>query len=108
MDHFPEHRFSATSAAQYKWLQDLYPLLFDKVKAKVDDKKFGVIGGTWVEMDTNLPSGESLVRQFLYGQRFFESRFGSRCRVFVLPDTFGYSSQLPQIGAYLPLVFLSF
>jgi alpha-mannosidase len=49
-------------------------------------------------MDTNLPSGESLVRQFLYGQRFFQSRFGSRCRTFVLPDTFGYSSQLPQLA----------
>ena len=45
MDHYPEHRFSATSAAQYKWLQELYPLLFDRVKAKVDEGRFGIIGG---------------------------------------------------------------
>jgi alpha-mannosidase len=45
-----------------------------------------------------VPSGEALVRQFLYGQRYFESRFGSRSKTFVLPDTFGYSSQLPQIS----------
>lgn len=43
-----------------------------------------------VEMDTNLPSGEALCRQFLYGQRFLESRFGKRSTVFWLPDTFGY------------------
>ena len=48
-------------------------------------------------MDCNLPSGEGLCRQFLYGQRYFESRFGKRCSVFWLPDTFGYAAQLPQI-----------
>ena len=57
-------------------------------------------------MDTNLPSGESLCRQFLYGQRYFKEKFGKICDTFVLPDTFGYSSQLPQIGEFeLPLVF---
>lgn len=58
---------------------------------------FYLIIGTWVEMDCNLPSGEALCRQFLYGQRYFESRFGQKCKVFWLPDTFGYSAQLPQI-----------
>jgi len=53
-----------------------------------------------VEMDTNLPSGESLCRQFLYGQRYFKEKFGKICDTFVLPDTFGYSSQLPQIGEF--------
>lgn len=48
-------------------------------------------------MDCNIPSGEALVRQFLYGQRFFEDNFGMRCKEFWLPDTFGYSAQLPQI-----------
>lgn len=55
------------------------------------------IGGSWVENDTNLPSGESLCRQMIFGQRYFKSRFGSYCDVHWLPDTFGYSSQLPQI-----------
>jgi alpha-mannosidase len=54
-------------------------------------------GGTWIEPDCNLPSGESLVRQFLYGQRFFEREFGRRARVFWNPDVFGYNGQLPQI-----------
>jgi alpha-mannosidase len=45
------------------------------VKAKIDDGRFHLVGGSWVENDSNMPSGEALVRQFLYGQRYFESRF---------------------------------
>ncbi|KXT08736.1 hypothetical protein AC579_8527 [Pseudocercospora musae] len=97
LDRYPEHRFCASQAQQYKWLEKLYPYAFDRVKAHVKKGNFQPIGGSWVEHDTNLPSGESLVRQFLYGQRFFESRFGERCKTFWLPDTFGYSSQIPQI-----------
>ena len=97
MDRYPEHRFTCSQAQQYKWLEQLYPSLYDRVKAKVKKGTFQPIGGSWVEHDTNMPSGESLVRQFLYGQRFFESHFGERCTTFWLPDTFGYSSQLPQL-----------
>ena len=97
MDRYPEHRFAVSQAQQYKWLKQYYPYVFDRVKEKVKKGTFQPIGGSWVEHDTNLPSGESLVRQFLYGQRFFESNFGERCRTFWLPDTFGYSAQLPQL-----------
>ncbi|KAF7937758.1 uncharacterized protein EAE97_007554 [Botrytis byssoidea] len=97
MDRYPEHRFAVSQAQQYKWLKQYYPYVFDRVKEKVKQGKFQPVGGSWVEHDTNLPSGESLVRQFLYGQRFFESNFGERSKTFWLPDTFGYSSQLPQL-----------
>lgn len=97
LDRYPEHRFCASQAQQYKWLEQRYPSVFDRVKDKVKAGKFQPIGGSWVEHDTNMPSGESLVRQFLYGQRFFESHFGDRCKTFWLPDTFGYSTQLPQL-----------
>ena len=97
MDRYPEHRFCCSQAQQYKWLEKLYPAAFDRVKSKVKKGTFQPVGGSWVEHDTNMPSGESLVRQFLYGQRYFESRFGERSRTFWLPDTFGYSSQLPQL-----------
>ncbi|KAI2629734.1 glycoside hydrolase family 38 protein [Hypoxylon sp. NC1633] len=97
MDRYPELNFACSQAQQYKWLKTLYPYAFDRVKQKVKERRFHPIGGSWVEHDTNMPSGESLVRQFLYGQRFFQSNFGERCRTFWLPDTFGYSSQLPQI-----------
>lgn len=87
MDRYPEHRFSATQAQQFKWLEQLYPSLFERIKGKVAEGSFQPLGATWVEMDTNMPSGEALVRQFLYGQRYYESRFGFRSQTFVLPDT---------------------
>ncbi|PHH72826.1 hypothetical protein CDD80_4241 [Ophiocordyceps camponoti-rufipedis] len=97
MDRYPEAHFACSSAQQFKWLKEYYPSAFSRVKNKVSEGQFHPIGGSWVEHDTNMPSGESLVRQFFYGQRFFEAEFGSRCRTFWLPDTFGYSSQLPQL-----------
>lgn len=97
MDRYPELNFACSQAQQYKWLKELYPYVFERVKQKVAEGRFHPIGGSWVEHDTNIPSGESLVRQFLYGQRFYESNFGSRSQTFWLPDTFGYSSQLPQL-----------
>jgi len=97
IDRYPELRFVCSQAQQYKWLEQDYPSTFDRVKKKVKEGSFQPIGGSWVEHDTNLPGGESLIRQFLYGQRYFESKFGQRCKTFWLPDTFGYSTQLPQI-----------
>lgn len=97
MDRYPEHRFTCSQAQQFKWLKQYYPSVFDRVKRWVKKGHFQPIGGSWVEHDTNMPSGESLVRQFLHGQRFFESHFGKRCTTFWLPDTFGYSTQIPQI-----------
>lgn len=98
MDRFPEHRFTASTAQQYQWLETLYPDLFKKVKGYVEDGRFQPIGGSWVECDANMPSGEAFARQFLYGQRYFLSRFGKRCDIFWLPDTFGYNAQIPQLA----------
>jgi alpha-mannosidase len=97
MDRYPEHRFASSSAQQYKWLEQLYPPLFERVRQKVLEGKFYTIGGSWVENDANMPSGEGLARQLIYGQRYFESRFGSRNRVGWLPDSFGLTGALPQI-----------
>ncbi|ODV74122.1 alpha-mannosidase [Cyberlindnera jadinii NRRL Y-1542] len=97
MDRYPEYRFVASQAQQYKWLEQDHPDVFERLAGKVKDKQFIPIGGSWVEHDTNIPNGESLIRQFLFGQRFYESHFGQRCTTFWLPDTFGYSSQIPQL-----------
>ncbi|KAF9516132.1 glycoside hydrolase family 38 protein [Hydnum rufescens UP504] len=97
MDRYPEHRFTASSAQQWKWLEQLYPPLFERVKAKVLSGQFHPVGGSWVENDANMPSGEALARQLIYGQRFFQTRFGIRCNTAWLPDSFGVSGALPQI-----------
>ncbi|KAF7122120.1 hypothetical protein CNMCM5793_000076 [Aspergillus hiratsukae] len=94
---YPEHRFTASSAQQFKWLKQYYPSVYARVMEKIKQGSFQPIGGSWVEHDTNMPSGESLIRQFLYGQRFFQREFGKRSQTFWLPDTFGYTGQLPQL-----------
>jgi len=115
MERYPEHRFVCSSAQvsvswhipgsvlttartqQYKWLEQLYPKLFERVKAKILEGKFHPVGGSWVENDANMPSGEGLARQFIFGQRFFQSRFGIRCKTAWLPDSFGLTGALPQL-----------
>lgn len=99
MEKYPEYKFCCSQAQQFVWLKSNYPELYSRVQEFAAKGQFIPIGGTWVEMDCNIPSGESFVRQFLYGQRFFEQEFGKRHEVFWLPDTFGYASQLPQIMA---------
>lgn len=93
MDRFPNHSFAASSAQQYAWLENLYPDVFAKVQAKASsktDQRFVPVGGAWVEFDCILPSGESLCRQHLYGQRYFMEKFGVKCIESWEPDTFGY------------------
>jgi alpha-mannosidase len=97
MDEYPEYRFACSQAQQYAWIEERAPELWDRIRAKVESGQFVPVGGTWIEPDCNIPSGESLVRQFLQGQRWFEQRFGTRCTEFWNPDVFGYNGQLPQL-----------
>jgi alpha-mannosidase len=97
MDDYPEYRFACSQAQQYAWIKERDPDLWGRIREKVASGQWVPVGGTWVEPDLNIPSGESLARQFLHGQRFFESEFGSRCRELWAPDAFGYNGQLPQL-----------
>lgn len=97
MDTYPAFKFACSQAYQYATIEECDPELFKRIRAKVKDGQWIPIGGSWVEPDCNLPSGESLSRQFLYGQRYFERTFGKRSRIFWNPDVFGYAGQLPQL-----------
>jgi alpha-mannosidase len=97
MDEYPEYRFACSQAQQYAWIKERNPDLWERIRAKVADGQFAPVGGSWVEPDLNLPSGEALVRQLLVGQRFFERELGRRCEEFWAPDAFGYNGQLPQL-----------
>ena len=99
MDDYPEYRFVCSQAVQYQWIEERYPALFARITDKVRSGQFVPVGGMWVEADMNLPSGESLVRQLVHGQRWFESRFGIRCNEVWIPDVFGYPASMPQIYA---------
>nr|MDQ2861088.1 hypothetical protein [Pseudomonadota bacterium] len=97
MDAYPGFRFAASQAYQYSIIEEADPDLFARIRAKVASGQWIAVGGSWVEPDCNLPSGESIARQFLYGQRWFERAFGARSTVFWNPDVFGYAGQLPQL-----------
>ena len=97
MDQYPNYRFMSSQPQLYAFLKARYPELFEQIKARVAEGRWEPEGGMWVEADCNLTSGESLVRQFIYGKRFFKNEFGKDNRVLWLPDVFGYSGALPQI-----------
>ncbi|MGO2052516.1 alpha-mannosidase [Glutamicibacter sp. 287] len=97
LDYDDEFLYGMSSAQQYAWLKEHRPEVWDRVKKAVADGRFLPLGGMWVESDTVMPSGESLVRQFLYGQKFFRDEFGITSAGVWLPDSFGYSPALPQL-----------
>ncbi len=97
MEDYPEYKFTASQAQQYEWMKEEQPALYAKIRKRVKEKRFIPAGGSWVEADCNIPSGESLVRQFLFGQRFFQREFGMTCHESWNPDVFGYNGQMPQI-----------
>ena len=97
MDEYPNYKFMSSQPQLYEFLKDRYPKLYDRIKERVKEGRWEPEGGMWLEADTNLTSGESLVRQFLYGKRFFKDEFDVDCKVLWLPDVFGYSGALPQI-----------
>lgn len=97
MAHCPTFRFTQSQAQLYALVKNDYPDLYREIQAQVAAGRWEVEGAVWVEPDGNLPSGESWVRQLLFGQRFFQREFGVTCRVLWLPDTFGYHGALPQI-----------
>ena len=97
MDEHEDFIFSASSAQHYKWIKDSYPSVFEGIKKRVASGQWKPVGGMWVECDGNMPGSEAMVRQFVYGQKFFQENFAMHAREAWLPDSFGYSGSLPQI-----------
>ncbi|MBO5051134.1 MAG: alpha-mannosidase [Clostridia bacterium] len=97
MKRYPEYKFMSSQALLYKDVKEEAPELYEEIKRMVAAGRWEVEGAMWVEADCNLTSGESLVRQVLYGKRFFKEEFGVDSHILWLPDVFGYSAALPQI-----------
>jgi alpha-mannosidase len=97
MERYDDFVFNQSSAQLYSWIEAASPEIFERVRERVQEGRWEPVGGSWVESDCQIPSGESLVRQMLYGQRYFEEKFGRRSRVAWLPDAFGFSPALPQL-----------
>ena len=97
MDEYPDYKFMSSQPQLYVFLKERYPEVYAKLKQRVKEGRWIPEGGMWLEADCNLTSGESLVRQFLYGKKFFKDEFGIDSKILWLPDVFGYSGALPQI-----------
>jgi alpha-mannosidase len=97
MDEYPEYRYLQSQPHLYRMVQQRDPALYERIKAAAARGQLIPEGGMWVEADTNLSGGESLIRQFIHGKRFFRDEFGVDCELLWLPDVFGYSGAMPQI-----------
>ncbi len=97
LDQFPDWTFIQSQAQAYKWTEQDAPDVFERIRGLVKAGRWEAEGALWCECDTNVPSGESLVRQLLYGKRYFREKFGLDSKVLWLPDVFGYSACLPQL-----------
>ncbi|MDR2634857.1 MAG: hypothetical protein LBC13_02630 [Clostridiales bacterium] len=97
IENNPDYIFGASQPQQFEWMKNEYPSVFEKIKAAVASGNIEPQGGMWVEPDTNLPCGESLIRQFYYGKKFWRDEFGKEVDILWVPDVFGYTAALPQI-----------
>ncbi|MBE6819912.1 MAG: alpha-mannosidase [Ruminococcaceae bacterium] len=97
MDVYPDMTFGQSQAVLYQMMKDHYPEIYEKIKEKVANNQWDICGNVWVEADTNLASGEALIRQVLYGTEFFKKEFGKVSKTYWLPDCFGFTWALPQI-----------
>ncbi len=97
LEHYPEPVYVFSSALYLEWLKKKYPMLYERVIKYVNENRIIMVGGMWVESDTIITPSESLVRQFIYGQRSFIKHVGYKSWIGWLPDSFGYSANLPQI-----------
>lgn len=97
LDELPAYRFAQSQPQLYEFLRQDFPDLFRRVQERVAEGRWEIVGAAWVEPDCNITGGEALVRQILYGQKFWQEHFGRETNVMWLPDTFGYAWALPQI-----------
>lgn len=104
MERYPAYHYSQSQPQLLQWLKEDMPEMYARVKERVAEGRFELVGAMWVESDCNLPSGESLIRQILHGTRFLHEEFGITPHLIWLPDVFGYSAALPQImrGCNIP------
>lgn len=97
MEEYEDYHFLLCEPPILEWLKELYPGVYDRVRERISEGKFYPEGALWVESDTNIPSGESLIRQFVRGKRWFREELGVDSKMAWMPDTFGFSAALPQI-----------
>jgi alpha-mannosidase len=97
MNEFPDFIFTSSSAAIYAWIEENDPAIFEEIKARIAEGRWKICGGWWIQPDCNIPGGESIVRHGLYGQHYFQEKFGLKATVGYNVDSFGHAGSFPQI-----------
>src|SRR5829696_979519 len=97
LDEYPDFVFTCDSVMFFQWIEETDPELFQRIRERIVEGRWQVIGGWWVEPDCNIPAGESYVRQALYGQRYLRDRFGITATTGANIDSFGHNAMLPQL-----------
>lgn len=97
MEQYPEYIFMSSQPQLYAYVKENDPELYEKIKQRIKEGRWEPEGAMWLEADTNITGGESLVRQIMYGKQFMREEFGVDNKILWLPDVFGYSAALPQI-----------
>ena len=97
MEQYPDYKFMSSQPILYQFVKEQEPELYEKIRQRIKEGRWEVDGAMWLEADCNLTGGESLVRQIIKGERFFQEEFGISSKSLWLPDVFGYSAALPQI-----------
>ena len=109
LDEFPEFRFTQSSVAFLEWMKDNCPEQFERIRQKVSEGRWDIVGGMWIEPDCDIPSGESMVRHFLYSKKFVKENFGKDVLTTYNVDSFGHGSNMPAIcsGCGIPYYLMS-
>lgn len=97
MNEYPGFIFTSAAASYYAWIEDIDPDMFEEIRVRVAEGRWAIAGGWWIQPDCNLPSGESLARHALYGQRYFLEKFGRMARTGYNVDSFGHSGSIPKL-----------
>lgn len=97
MKEFPDYIFTSACASYYQWVEEIDPAMFQEIRQRVEEGRWSITGGMWVQPDCNLPSGEAFCRHTLYSQRYFQEHLGRQSRVGYHVDSFGHNAMLPQL-----------
>lgn len=97
LSEYDDFLFVSSSAVFYQWVERGDPAMFEEIRVRVREGRWEIVGGWWLQPDCNIPSGESFVRQALYGQRYFKEKFGVTAKVGYNVDSFGHHGMLPQL-----------
>ena len=97
MNEFPNYIFTSACAMYYEWVEKIDPEMFEEIKQRVNEGRWNIVGGMWIQPDCNMPSGESFARHALYSQRYFYEKFGKMATAGYNVDSFGHNGMLPQL-----------